>query len=264
MKLAGITFCYNAIAYDYCIVEAIKSMLPVCDVVYVLDCGSTDNTRLLLKEQFLKERKVELLTMNEWDSVHGKEKLSFFTNVAIGIAKAEGYDYQLVVQADEILDPFSYEHIKKAVKEGKDGFMCARINLWGSPYRYLTVPTERQPCSTEVVRLTRCGMKAYDDAENIACDNVNFDYVGKIIIWHMGFVRRRSVMKAKVNNMQVNVFQMAHHDPKLDMEEQFNPWLWFDESDTSIINAPLPEVIREWAKERAVDYEIKKPHNGGF
>jgi len=64
--------------------------------------------------------------------------------------------------------------------------------------------------------------------------------------------------------MRVNIFQMAHHDPKLDMEEQFNPWLWFDESDTSIINAPLPEVIREWAKERAVDYEIKKPHNGGF
>jgi hypothetical protein len=105
-----------------------------------------------------------------------------------------------------------------------------------------------------VVRLTRAGMEAYDDAENIACDAVNMDFIPRIKIYHMGFVRRRAIMKAKVMNMQRNVFGMGH-DPKLDHEEMFNPWLWFEKTDTAIINQPLPALIRDWAKERAGDYE---------
>ena len=44
MKVSGFTFIRNAIQYDYPIVEAIQSILPICDEVVVAVGNSEDNT----------------------------------------------------------------------------------------------------------------------------------------------------------------------------------------------------------------------------
>jgi len=48
MIVAGFTFIRNAIKYDYPIVEAIKSILPLCDYVVVAIGDSDDRTEELL------------------------------------------------------------------------------------------------------------------------------------------------------------------------------------------------------------------------
>ena len=48
MKVCGFTFIRNAIRFDYPIVEAITSVLPMCDEFIVLVGNSDDNTRNLL------------------------------------------------------------------------------------------------------------------------------------------------------------------------------------------------------------------------
>jgi hypothetical protein len=262
MKLAGITIIRNNYQFDYHVFQTIRSLRDFCDKVFVLDCGSTDGTLFDLQSLvdttniFACDEKVELLTADGWDDFKGKERLAHFTNIVTEHVKSLGYDYQCYLQSDEIIHESSYRYIAEALKTGKDGFMCSRINLWGSPYRQLIVPEHRQPCSTRVLRFTKAGMMAYDDAENIGCDNPDMSFVDKIVMYHMGFVRNRYVMKAKISNMQKNVFGMEHHDPKLDAEELFNPWLWFDkERDTQIINNPLPYLIQDWAKQRAEGYE---------
>ena len=258
MNLAGITIIRNSIQFDYHIELTIASLLQVCDHVFVVDCGSTDGTNELLDELDMKYPfGITILDgSKEWEETNGKERLSVCTNIAVREVKQLGFKYQLMVQADEIIHESSYKYIKLAMKYDREGYMATRVNLWGSPYRYLTVPTERQPCSTQVMRLTKVGNYAYDDAENLVCNNPNFGFLQQIRIFHMGFVRKRDVMKNKIANMQQNVFGMEHYDPKLDMEQRFNPWLWFDkEKDTSFINEPLPAIIREWARERAKDYE---------
>ena len=66
----------------------------------------------------------------------------------------------------------------------------------------------------------------------------------------MGFVRKRSVMKDKIIHLQVNVFGMLDYDKKLDLCEEFNSRLWFDDIDLKPISEPLPVIIQKWALER--------------
>jgi hypothetical protein len=49
MIVAGFTFIRNAIKFDYPIVEAIKSILPLCDYVVVAVGNSDDDTLNLVK-----------------------------------------------------------------------------------------------------------------------------------------------------------------------------------------------------------------------
>lgn len=256
MKLAGTTFIRNGLTYDYHFKETIECLLEFCDHVFVVDAGSDDLTVDEIVFQYGGDSKISLITLTEedWLAQTGKEKLAHFSNIAIEAARKDGYDYVFYLQADEIVHEKSYKAIREAIATGKESFMVTRHNLWGSPYRVLTVPQERKPCSTEVVRLAKTNYITVDDAENIGCADVDFSYLDKIVIYHMGFVRRRSVMRAKIINMQENVF-MVDRDKKLDEEPVFNPWLWFDkERDTNIIKEPLPLLIRAWAEERAVDY----------
>lgn len=258
MKLAGTTFIRNGIEFDYHFKETIYSLLEATGHVFVVDAGSDDGTLEEIVFEFGGNERVSMIALKpeEWFAQTGKEKLSYFTNIAVHAAREAGYDYHFYLQCDEIVHERSYKAIREAITTGHEGFMVHRINLWGSPYRYLDVEQSRKPCSTEICRLAKTNYIAVDDAENIGVGNVSFDYLNQIEIYHMGFVRDIKVMKDKIHNMQVNVFGMAEHDSKLDLCDTFNPWLWFDkEEDTKIIEKPLPMLIREWAAERAKGYK---------
>ena len=252
MKLAGTTFIRNGITYDYCYRETIECLLEFCDHVFVVDAGSDDGT--LEDLETIISHKLTLIKRpkQEWIATEGKgkTKLCYFTDIALRAAEEAGYDYSFYLQCDEILHERSYIHVKEAIKSNTAGYMCARVNLWDSPYTKLNVPQNRMPCSTQVVRLTKSEYRSYGDAESIAVPSLNQNWVDRIIIYHMGFVRRREVMKDKVINMQRNVFELGHHDPKLDLADVFNPKFWFSDNELEVIDEPLPLIIQKWASER--------------
>jgi len=245
MTLGGTIFCYNAIKHDYCIVEAIQNLKEFCDKVVVVDAGSTDGTIDLI--QPLMDSQCRLNVIQEWDNQHGREKLNYFTNKAIELLDT---DYNFNLQADEIVSEDSFPWIRKAMEEGMPGYMCRRYNLWKDPYHMLNVEQNRKPCSTEIVRLAHPKYRSVGDAESLGCNEVYIDYLDKIEIFHMGFVRKREVMKPKIINMQVKVFEMAGYDQKLDRHEIFEPMDYFSEEDLIPIHKPLPKVIQQWASER--------------
>ena len=252
--LGGISFVRNGIEFDYCYKESILSLLEFCDEVSVVDVGSVDGTSEILRELCLSHSKLKVYRFDEdvWNNVRGKTKLAKFQNVAVCFLDS---DYQFLLQSDEVLVEKSYNAIREAMQTDAEAFFCKRINLWASPYKQLNVPQNRKPCSTEVIRLTKRGYMSYDDGENIAVPSASFDYVNEIRIYHMGFVRRRSIMKAKIINMQIGVFEMGNYDHKLDVADEFDPAQWFSETDLEPIAEPLPLLIQEWAAERAKDYE---------
>lgn len=247
--LAGTLFIFNGNRYDYCFKEAIQCLLEFCDHV-VVAAGGDDRTLNDVLSIASDRLTVIKISQETWDAEHGKEKLNYFTNVAIQHAEGLGYEYQFNLQADEILHEKSYAEIRKAIESGADGYLCKRINLWQSPYLQLDVPQERKPCSTEIIRLTKTKYRSVDDAENIAVPLADRYYENGIRIYHMGFVRKREVMKVKIINMQCNVFGMADYDKKLNESDIFNPNLWFDGDDLKPIDEPLPKLIKNWAKER--------------
>lgn len=247
--LGGTMFVRDGLRFDYCFVEAIKSLLDFCDKVVVVDAGSTDGTIPVLGELQSQNEKLRVFLSDgyEWDKMPGKEKLVHYTDMAINLLDT---DWNFYLQADEILHETSYPWIRRAITEDQEGFHVSRINLWKNPFMRLNIPQNRMPCSPIVLRLARSEFRSYGDAESLATNTCSDEYVDRIKIYHMGFVRKREVMKEKIINMQEKVFGMMGHDPKLDGHETFQPNLWFDDSELEPIKEPLPRLIQKWALDR--------------
>lgn len=252
-KLAGTLFVYNGESQDYCYLQAIQCLLDFCDAVYVVDAGSTDSTvQKILTTQLDNREKLILVPLEteHWNGQHGKEKLNYFTNIAIDWAEKDGYEWQFNLQADEIVHESSYQWIRLAVGScASSAYMCSRINLWASPYLQLNVPQERKPCSTEIVRLATTNYRSYGDAESLQVDKVSTEYLPHIRIYHMGFVRKREIHPAKIRHMQGEVFKVGI-DSKLNGMEIFDPYAWFSPQDLKLIEEPLPKLIQPWAEDR--------------
>jgi hypothetical protein len=208
-----------------------------------------DDTYKTIIDNFIDWNNVIIRTISDDDWIgmehQTKHRLSIFTNYAIEMLDT---DYVFNLQSDEILDPSSYDAVRRAIEEGQEGYLCSRINLWGSPYTQLNVPHSRLPCSTEIVRLTKTCYRAYDDAESIAAP-VDSKYLDQIKIWHLGFVRKREVHPAKIREMQGNIFKCGV-DSKLEGMEVFDSTKWFGPEDLIPIQGELPPLIQQWAKER--------------
>lgn len=252
MKLAGTIFIRDGIKYDYCFKESIQCLLEFCDHVFVVDAGSTDGTieeLTVLKALYGDKLTIYCFLTDIWSTIHGKEKLVWFTDKAINLAYEAGYEWNFNLQADEILSEKSYEWVHKAIKEDSQSFLCSRINLWKNPFMELNVPHDRLPCSKIVLRLAKIKYRSYGDAESLCTDSTTDKYVHQIRIYHMGFVRKREVMKSKIINMQEVVFETSH-DKKLDGHDIFQPDLWFSDTDLTPITEPLPKIIQKWSLER--------------
>jgi len=64
MKVAGFTFVRNALTYDYPVVQAITSILPICDYFLVAVGKSEDATLELVRS--IGDPKVHIIE-TEWD-----------------------------------------------------------------------------------------------------------------------------------------------------------------------------------------------------
>ena len=243
--LGGITFVHNAITYDYNYKETIDCLLSFCDKVVILDAGSTDGTAEEVSKYADPNVTVACLDKLEWEKQQGREKLSYFQNLALSFLDT---DYYFLLQADEILHEKSFPLIHRIIQTNTEAFICSRRNLWKDCFHQLNVPHERKPCSTEIVRLAKTQYKSVGDGESIDAP-ASGQFIYGIDIWHMGFVRKKEVMKDKIWNMQENVFQIPH-DPKLDNMAEFDWSAWFSENDLIKINETHPVFIREWISSR--------------
>jgi glycosyltransferase involved in cell wall biosynthesis len=240
-KLGGILFIRNGIEFDYCYQESIKCLQELCDEVIVLDAGSDDGT----KEDLLQfeDSKTLIVATDEklWHSQKGKEKLAYFQNIALSFLES---DYYFLLQGDEIIHEKSFPFIRTAIEFDIESFLVTRVNLWGDCDSFINVPPNRQPCSTQVIRLAKTKYQSAGDGESIDAIANPF-YVDDIKIFHYGFVRKKEVMKAKIINMQEKVFQIDH-DPKLDGSDTFDSTLWFSGNELSKLNESHPKFIQDW------------------
>lgn len=247
MTLGGALFVFNGNKYDYCYRESITNLIDLCDKVVICVIRSDDGT--LEEVQKFASDKVKIIILDDtmWFLLSGRDRLSHFSNIAIANLDTDWIYY---AQADEITDESSFPYIRQAILSNATGFMVRRINLWNTPYQELIA--KNQPCSTQVIRLGRNlpTFRCVDDAESCRVNPVDFSMVNKIIIWHMGFVRDRKVMKNKVINMLTGVFQFSEYDKKLDKADVYMPMDYFSPEDLRPIHKPLSKYIEKWAEKR--------------
>ena len=245
-KLAGTLFVRSGISLDYCFEASINSMKAVCDKVFVVYVESTDGTLEVL--QTLADDKTVILFCSEaqWQEHKGREKLSIFQNVGIEWAEKEGYEYVLLVQADEVLHEDSIPYIQRAIELGEEAYFVSRHNLWGSVDTMLSVPQSRKPCSSVVNRLFKSKYRSYDDGESAATNGASLDYINLMSIYHMGFVRDNVKHLEKIKEIQGNIFLWTP-DERVNLKPAFDWKDWgFTEADLVPIPKPLPIYLNEW------------------
>lgn len=246
-KLGGSTFVYNAIRQDYCIIESLECLYELCDEVSIA-YGGDDGTIELINNWARGRKGIILIpfTQDQWHEQKGREKLSYFSNLAIAALDTELVYYQ---QADEVTHEASFPFVRQAIAEPVEAFLVTRINLWHSPYTMLNVPQERKPCSTEVIRLAKVRNRCVNDAESLGVAYCVDNYLKDIRIYHMGFVRSKVKHLEKIRHIQDDVF-LIDHDKRIDSMTEFDSYAFFSQDDVIPIPEPLPKFITQWAKAR--------------
>lgn len=118
MKVVGFSFVRNAINYDYPIVEAISSILPLCDEFVVAVGKCKDGTLELV--QNISSDKLRIIE-TEWDeSLREGGKVLAEETMKAYKAIAEDADWCFYIQGDEVVHEQGHQAIHTAMQQWKD------------------------------------------------------------------------------------------------------------------------------------------------
>jgi len=138
MKVSGFSICRNAVKFDYPIVEAIRSALPVVDEFVVNVGQSNDGTLELI--QSIGSEKVRIVE-SEWDDSMKKDGLLFSHETNKALARCSG-DWALYLQADEVLHEQDYEPLVRNFRDH-----VSHPSVLGFTFRYLHFYGDYRSCN---------------------------------------------------------------------------------------------------------------------
>lgn len=257
MKVTGFSFIRNGIKYDYPFVEAIKSILPICDEFVVAVGNSDDGTKEAVKAIDPKIRIVETI----WDDRlrEGGKVLAVETNKAFQ-AIANDSDWCFYIQGDEVIHEKYLPAVKKAMLKYKDnkkvdGLLLDYLHFYGS-YDYIGAANHWYRKEIRVIKNNK-NIYSYRDAQGFRKDDnkkLNVKPV-KASMYHYGWVKEPKAMQGK----QETFNKLWHSDDWLDKNVAKA-----DEFDYSIIGAlntfegTHPEVMKKriTSKNWKFDYDI--------
>src|SRR5215203_4378714 len=118
MRVTGFSFIRNAVKFQYPIVEALQSILPLCDEVVVAVGRSDDNTRELVSG--IHPQKIHIID-TVWDDTlrTGGNVLAVETNKAFQSIGSDA-DWCFYIQGDEVIHEKDYDEIRQAMHRWKD------------------------------------------------------------------------------------------------------------------------------------------------
>ena len=215
MFVSGFTFINQAIRFDYPIVEAIQSILPLCDEVVVAVGDADDGTRALIEGiDSIKIRIVDTV----WDPSlrEGGKVLAAETDKAYS-AISEEADWAVYIQGDEVMHEDDLPTVRAAMEahqanEGVDGLLFNYRHFYGS-YDFVGASDRWYAHEVRVVRALP-SIKSFRDAQGFRVRNNELLRVVPINAWihHYGWVKPPKVMQEK--RIQFN--KLWHDDAWVD------------------------------------------------
>jgi hypothetical protein len=207
MKVVGFSFIKDAVKMQYPIVEAIQSILPLCNEVIVAVGASTDGTRELVANI---DSKVKIID-TEWDfnlKENGKV-LAVETDKAFKQIPSDA-DWCIYIQGDEVMHEDGYDEIKLAMQKWKDdkkvdGLLFKYRHFFGS-YDYVGIEAHWYRNEVRIIKNNK-KFYSYRDAQGFRKDDNKKLNVKKLSVYvhHYGWVQSPLVMKAK-NDYKVKIY----------------------------------------------------------
>lgn len=200
MHVTGFTFIRNAVKFDFPIVEAITSILPICDEFVVAVGKSEDETLQLIQEiDPVKIRIIETIwdeSLREGGTVYAKETDKAFQAIS------EKSDWAFYIQGDEVIHEKDLPAIQAAMQSWKndenvDGLLFKYIHFYGS-YDYVGDSPQWYRQEIRIVKNNK-NIYSYRDAQGFR-KNDNQKLRVKPIeasVYHYGWVKDPRVMQQK-------------------------------------------------------------------
>ncbi|MFN4145437.1 MAG: glycosyltransferase family 2 protein [Runella sp.] len=200
MQVSGFTFIRNAVLFDFPIVEAITSVLPLCDEFVVAVGKSEDDTLALI--QSINSPKIRILE-TVWDESlrHGGEVYAAETDKAFAAISPDS-DWAFYIQGDEVVHERDLPKIKTAMLQYKndkrvEGLLFNYLHFYGS-YDYVGDSPSWYRREIRIIRNDKA-IFSYRDAQGFR-KKPNEKLHVKLIeatIYHYGWVKDPRVMGAK-------------------------------------------------------------------
>lgn len=269
-SIGGSIFVKDAIKFDFCVVEAINSLLAFCDDVVVLECESEDDTYKMLVDNFGNNSKVRIYK-EKWEQDYNFNRLTMLANIAREKLNTE---WHFMLQADEVVHECAIPIIKTAIASGSsDRYMCIRLNIWGNRDCYIKFDSPHKPCGDVICRLAKTNVRAFGDAECLIPTGVNYDYTLGIPIVHYSFVRRGDVLLNKIESMQSWFFSEDGKNGNVDsrvarhrQDGYFDPMLLNEDGSVSYgqslhltkLSIGHPKFVKKWVDDHRGDQTFKE------
>ena len=211
MHVTGFTFIRNAVKFDYPIVEAITSILPICDEFVVAVGKGEDETLRLIQE--IAPQKIRIIE-TIWDESLRKGGVVYAKETDKAFQAIAAYsDWAFYIQGDEVVHEKDLPIIKEAMQKWKDdasvdGLLFNYIHFYGS-YDYIGDSPKWYRKEIRVIKNNK-NIYSYRDAQGFRKD-VNQKLRVKPIdasIYHYGWVKDPRVMQQK----HLHVHQFWHED----------------------------------------------------
>lgn len=200
MKVSGFTFVRNAVKFDYPVVEAITSILPLCDE-FIVALGNSEDATLELIES-IASPKIKIIHTVWDDSLReGGRTFALETDKAFKEISKDS-DWAFYIQADEVVHENYHAIIKESMLKYKDdlkveGLIFNYSHFYGS-YEYVGEAYRWYRREVRIIR-NDPAIHSYKDAQGFrkqGSQKINAKLIDAHI-YHYGWVREPKAMQGK-------------------------------------------------------------------
>lgn len=199
MKISGFTIVRNAIQYDYPVIEAICSVLPLCDEFVVAVGKSDDQTLDVIKG--IGSDKIKIIE-TVWDDSKrsGGEVLAIETDKAFDAVSVDS-DWAFYIQSDEIVHEKYHQIIKDTLLQWEkhkevEGIVFNYLHFYGS-YQYIGNSRRWYRKEVRVIKNDKA-IRSFKDAQGFRKNGRKL-FVKPVdaYIYHYGWVKHPAMQQAK-------------------------------------------------------------------
>jgi hypothetical protein len=224
MRVAGFSFVRNALRYDYPIVEAITSILPLCDYFVVAVGASDDDTLGLVRG--IRDPRLHILPTVWDDSLRaGGQVLAVETDKAFRAIPAD-YDWCFYIQGDECVHEQDLPLIRAGMEQWlhdarTEGLLFKYRHFYGS-YDFVGASRRWYRREVRIVRNDKA-IRSYRDAQ--------------------GFRREGQKLRVRLLDAHIHHYGWVRH-PEDQQRKQLNfNRLWKSDEDLPV-SAAVPAAYR--------------------
>ena len=256
MKVTGFTFIRNAVKFDYPVVEAIKSILPLCND-FVIAVGNSDDGTLELI-QSIDKQKIKIIETIWDDSPEMKKRGKVF---ALETDKAfqaipDDSDWAFYIQGDEAIHEKYLDVIYLAMEKWKDnsevdGLLLNYKHFYGS-YDYIGISPGWYRNEIRVIRNNK-SIYSFRDAQGFRKEDDKKLNVKPVdaYVYHYGWVKEPETMMKKIRNTST-FYQDVNRLKKLSVNQSYD----YSRIDSlSLFTESHPAVMQEKIKRKNWSFE---------